>query len=86
MKFRISEHAQSELNRRGIPLSALEAVLQNPQQMVPTNENRVIYQSMVDSSDGKQFLLRAIVDPRYEPFLVVTAYRTTKIKKYWRTS
>ena len=32
---------------------------------------------------GKMFLLRVIVDDAVDPALVVTAYRTTKIEKYW---
>jgi hypothetical protein len=33
---------------------------------------------------GKMFLLRAIVDKSVDPAVVVTAYRTGKIEKYWR--
>ncbi len=29
------------------------------------------------------FLLRVIVDDSVDPAVVVTAYRTTKIEKYW---
>jgi hypothetical protein len=30
------------------------------------------------------FLLRAIVDYRVDPAVVITVYRTSKIDKYWR--
>jgi hypothetical protein len=32
---------------------------------------------------GKMFLLRAIVDDSVDPAVVVTAYRTKRIEKYW---
>ena len=32
---------------------------------------------------GEMFLLRAIVDDSVDPAVVVTAYRTAKIEKYW---
>ena len=33
---------------------------------------------------SKMMLVRAIVDDRVDPAVVVTAYRTNKIGKYWR--
>ena len=84
MKFRISDHAHQELTRRSIPLSDLETVLHEPQQVVPTFGGREVYQSQIGDRDGQPFLLRAIVDPGSNPPLVVTVYRTSKIQKYWR--
>jgi hypothetical protein len=34
MKFEMSRHAREEIDRRGIPLNVVEAVLQEPQQVV----------------------------------------------------
>jgi len=85
MKFRISDHAHKELTRRGIRLSDLEAVLHEPQQIVPTFGGREVFQSKVVPTDGQPFLLRAIVDSGSDPPIVVTVYRTSKIHKYWRT-
>jgi hypothetical protein len=47
MKFRISNHAQAECERRQIPLDVLQDVLENPGQVVPVERNRVAYQSKV---------------------------------------
>jgi len=84
MDFELSTHVQEELARRRILLSLLKAVLDNPQQVVPEQRGRKAYQSQVDFGDGKLFLLRAIVDEKQLPPAVITAYRTSKIKKYWR--
>lgn len=43
------------------------------------------YQSLVDFGGGKTYLLRVMVNETVDPAVVVTAYRTSKIKKYWRT-
>jgi len=43
------------------------------------------YQSQVDFGQGKVFLLRAIVNDSVDPAVVITAYRTSKISKYWRS-
>lgn len=85
MKFKISQHASEEMQRRAIPLTLLETVLQNPQQVVPEYGGKKAYQSQVDFGEGKIFLLRAIVDDKVAPAIVITVYRTSKISKYWRT-
>ena len=86
MKFRISNHAREEMERRRIPLALLESVLDSPQQVILEKGGKKAYQSKVDFGDGKIFLLRAIVDENADPAVVVTVYRTSKIEKYWRTT
>lgn len=86
MTFKISNHAKEEMLRRSIPLTILESVLNNPQQVVIERENLKVYQSKVDFGGGKMFLIRAIVDDKIQPVTVITVYRTSKISKYWRTS
>ena len=86
MEFRISRHAQEELERRTIPPDLLDAVLQDPQQIVAEYGGKKAYQSQLDFGRGRIFLLRAIVRDDVDPPVVVTVYRTSKIRKYWRTS
>ena len=83
MRYKISRHAQEEMKRRGISLASLESVLNNPQQVIPEKVGRKAYQSQVDFGSGKIFLLRAIVADNLDPAVVVTVYRTSKIKKCW---
>lgn len=86
MRYRLSRHAQQEFERRGISLAQLESVLNHPQQVVPDRKGRTVYQSQVDRGDGKMVLIRVIVVENADAVLVVTAYRTTRIHKYWRES
>ncbi len=74
-----------ELEARKIPRHLLERVLQSPEQRVPEIENVTCYQSRVEIN-GKQYLLRVMVNETIQPAKVVTAYRTGKIAKYWRSS
>ena len=85
MRYRLSTHAQEESERRGIPRSLLEAVLENADQVVAERGVVKAYQSRCEIG-GKIFLVRVIVDGSVDPAVVVTAYRTTKIEKYWRKS
>ena len=86
MEFKLSHHAQEEMERRAIPLPLLETVLQHPQQIVLERGGKKAYQSQLDFGGDKRFLLRAIVDDNIDPPIVVTVYRTSKISKYWRAT
>jgi hypothetical protein len=72
------------MERRAIPESLLQSVLEAPQQILSEYGGKKAYQSQVDFGAGNVFLLRAIVDDTVEPAAVVTVYRTRKIDKYWR--
>jgi ABC-type sugar transport system substrate-binding protein len=84
MKFEISRHARNEMNRRGISEDLVQAVLQNPGQIVDEYGNMKAYQAITGSETGKNYLVRVIVNDTVEPEKVVTVYKTSKIKKYWR--
>jgi hypothetical protein len=85
MRPRLSRHAALEAGRRQIPLSLLESVLDAPEQMVSLGATLAVYQSRAKDGAGTEFLIRAIVSTESNPGVVVTVYRTSKIKKYWRS-
>ncbi len=86
MTFKLTNHVKKEMARRSISWTLLEQVLNNPQQIVIEKGNLKAYQSIVSFEDGRTFLLRAIVDDTITPAVVVTAYRTSKNRKYWRST
>jgi hypothetical protein len=61
----------------------LNDILRNPEQVVEVRPGRVILQSRVQIATSSQ-LVRVFVDMDMSPPRVVTAYRTSKISKYWR--
>lgn len=85
MTFVFSKHVLEELDERNIARGLVERVLQSPQQKVPEVENVTCYQSLVDMN-GKEYLLRVMVNETIKPAKVITAYRTSKVTKYWRAS
>ncbi len=81
-----SEHARFELIRRGLSEEAVRAILLSPEQRIEVRPGRVVLQSKVLLElPGTVFLLRVFVDVDRHPAEVVTAYRTSKVEKYWRT-
>lgn len=83
MSFRISNHAREELARRGIALEEVEEALEAPGQIVEEHGGIVCYQSRVTHS-GKPYLLRVMVNESADPKVVVTVYKTSKLRKYWQ--
>ncbi len=86
MNFKISNHALEEIGKRKIPISFVEEVLENPQQVFSQDEEITVYQSQLDFGTGKLYLLRLFINTTISPAVVVTIYRTSQIKKYWRNS
>lgn len=84
MNFILSQHAKEEIQLRAIPFEFLESVLKEPQQIILERNGRKVYQSIVDFGSGKLYLLRAVVADDNNPAVVITAYRTHKINKYWK--
>jgi hypothetical protein len=83
MKSELSKHVQQEMERRGIPLAVVDAVLAAPGQKVPEHGDVVCYQSKVEINH-KPYLVRVMVNETVKPPKVVTVYRTSKINKYWK--
>jgi Domain of unknown function (DUF4258) len=69
MEYKISRHAQTEMERRNISLPQVESVLDSPQQILLEREGRKVYQSKLEFGNGKIFLLRVIVADDVEPKL-----------------
>ncbi len=83
MNFTLSKHAQTEIDRRGLSISLIEAALVDPEQVVVAKDGLQCYQSRFNNDHGETYLLRIIVNDSKEPKVVVTAYQTSKVSKYW---
>jgi hypothetical protein len=83
LNFKFSKHALEELERRQIPRTTIDRVLESPEQKLTVLEKITCYQSRVNFG-GKQYLLRVMVNEAAETSVVVTVYRTSKVRKYWK--
>jgi hypothetical protein len=84
IRYNITEHAQWEMQRRGLSEAEVQVVLHSAEQRAEVRSGRCIYQSRVVWGEPvKVYLLRVVVDVDRNPPEVVTAYRTSKIDKYW---
>ncbi len=85
MDFRHSPHSEWRMMRCGIPLALVWAVMEHSEQRIAheSRPGRFIHQSRLPFKDGKMYLLRVVVEEDEHPPAIVTAYRTSKIEKYW---
>lgn len=83
LDYAFSGHATEEMERRGLDKSSIQRILSNPEQRENVRLGRDVLQSRVDM-EGRTYLVRVFVDTNQQPAVVVTAYRTSKLEKYWR--
>lgn len=83
--YRLTDHAKLEMRRRQISEAEVARILIEPAEIESVRVGRQIYQSKVKWGNPlEDYLLRVIVDTDRKPPEVVSAYRTGKIRKYWR--
>lgn len=82
MTVRLTAHALEEMRRRGISAEQLDETLKQPEQVVDAQKGRKVLQRRFEM-DGTTYLIRAIVEDDLGGTVVITAYRTSKIEKYW---
>lgn len=84
-EYVLTAHVLYEIRRRGLSEEAVHAILSAPEQHTEVRAGRHVLQSRVVQGKPEQtYLIRVFVDVDRNPAEVVTAYRTTKIFKYWR--
>lgn len=71
------------MQRRSIPPGDVVAAVRNPGQIVSSVKGRRIYQVRLGAAG--RLLLRVVVKESAIAYHVVTAYKTSKVGKYWST-
>ncbi len=82
-EYVITDHAAMEMDRRNISPELVREVLEKLEQRLVVREGREVFQSR-KWIKGKRYLIRIFVEVDRSPAEVVTAYRTSRITKYWR--
>ena len=75
--------ARRKMVRRGIPESWVGEALRSPGQIVEGHGGRLVAHRR-RRVRGKEKLLRVVFEETQDKYVVITAYLTTDIKRYWR--
>lgn len=81
MKLRFTAHAEKQLIERKIVKKLVNETVCNPEQVIPQGQDVLIYQKIYKEM-GKEYLLRVAIKLSGDTHVVLTAYKTSKIKKY----
>ncbi len=85
-KIIYTSHLLEQIKKRKIQLDLVEDTVKNPQQKLPDKDDpeREIYQSIIVDEKEKQKIIRLVVQEKDNEKVVITAYLSSKISKYWR--
>lgn len=81
--IRWTDHALGELNKREVSREEADRALSAPDRIIPGNAPREIYQRRYhDPLLNEEMLLRLVVEETEVEIVVVTVYKTSKLRKY----
>ncbi len=83
MGTKIIPLAAKKIKLRKISRSMLAETIKHPDQIVEGYGGRTVYQKIYKLEDKKR-LLRIVCEKYEDDIVIVTAYLTSQIKKYWR--
>ena len=83
MDIHFTKHAKGQLKERGLSEEIVVETLLNPEQAFSQEPDVFVSQRRIKVK-GKEDLLRVAFKRKGEILIVLTAYRTSKISKYWR--
>jgi len=85
LRINYSKHAEEQLKEREMSKQLINNILLESQQVIAARKGRKIAQSIVEL-DEIRFLIRVIYIEEGEFAEIITVYKTTKIKNYWRNA
>jgi hypothetical protein len=81
----LPKHIKLQIEERNISEDLVKDTLANPEQLIEGTKGRKIAQKKYfDSLKNREYLVRVIFKEERGSKIGVTAYKTSKIKKYWR--
>ncbi|TAK36703.1 MAG: DUF4258 domain-containing protein, partial [Saprospiraceae bacterium] len=72
----LSKHAKEQMEARGISEEQVWEVVQNPEQIIEHDDEKIILQYRVTLDDGKNYLIRVFINVIKDPNLIITVYKT----------
>jgi len=82
-KIEFSKYAELQAQERRIKKQDILDTLESPGQVLLGKKGRKIAQKKLNR-EGEKGLLRVIFEEKTDVKVVITAYWTSRIKKYWR--
>ncbi len=84
MKLTYHAHAVERMAGRGISQDQVENALNNPDEAYENEIGFVVHKIITDDINNKKYLLRIFYERTDNEIEVISVYKTSKIKKYWK--
>lgn len=81
MNYKYSKHADDQISKRSISKKKIAVVIDKPDNILIYDNCLKVCQKVFEEKENK-YLYRIFVNICKEPALIITAYKTSKIKKY----
>lgn len=84
--IRITDYCAGRIVARKLDRDQVKKVIRSPEQIVPDDDdpNRQIHQSRFSDDQGREKLLRIVVEENKDEIVAVTVYPATQFKRYWK--
>lgn len=83
--IRWSDYATRKATKRQIDRAEAESAVQHPGAVIAARANRKFYQRRyLDRQYNQEMLMRVLIEEMESELVVVTLYRTSKVRKYLR--
>ena len=77
-------HARERRRQRGISEALVRQTVNEPQQIAGRGAHKVFQSRYFDSRRRKEYLLRVFAEVHGDTVVILSVYRTSKLRKYWR--
>lgn len=82
-KIELSDHLKEQLRERDLDEALVRDVLANPSEVVDGYHGRKVAHRLFEDADGRR-LMRVVYAVEGDTLIVITAYMTVRVSKYWR--
>ncbi|MHA1225534.1 MAG: DUF4258 domain-containing protein [Candidatus Hodarchaeales archaeon] len=84
MKIRFSDHALERIKSRNISSDQIKEAIIKPDEQFINTIGMVIHKILTDTDSKERYLLRVFYKENDDIITIISAYKTSKIKKYWK--
>ena len=84
MKIQFSEHARERIRSRSLTIDQIEEAIKNPDEQFHNQIGKVIHKVLNEDESKEKYLLRVFYKEEEDRIFVISAYKTSKVKKYWK--
>ena len=85
MRIQFSDHALERMRSRNLTTGQIREAIKNPDQHFSNQIGKVAHKILNDDESSKKLLLRVFYKEDEDRIIIISAYKTSNIEKYWKS-